>query len=133
MSEHYVRPVFTADYYDYESLNTPITVVGRLKENLNYWTKIGASKYILSVLKNGYVIPIKGPVEPVFLRNNLSARQEPNFVRESIDDLLATGAIAEIPNPAFVTNPLTVAKKNGKFRLVIDLRHINRDIVKTKC
>ena len=53
-------------------------------------------------------------------------------MRESIDDLLQTGAIVECQSPPTVVNPLTVAKKGGKMRLVLDLRHINKKLVLTK-
>ena len=89
MSENYRKPSFTSNYFEYEKNNTPISVIGRLKLNIEYWKGIGTSDYILSVIDKGYVIPVTD-VQMCFLRNNLSARQEPKFVRESIDELLST-------------------------------------------
>ena len=128
MSEHFKPSKFTADVYEYEKKGTNISVVGRLKRNYNYWKNMGCSPYILDVILNGYLIPINGTIDPVLLKNNKSSREEPNFVRLSIDELLESGAITECKQPPHVVNPLTVAKKGGKLRLVIDLRHLNQTI-----
>ena len=88
---------------------------------------------MLQVIEKGYVIPLTGNVETVFLRNNRSSRMEPNFVQESIDELFASKAIVELSEPAFLTNPLTVGIKNGNKRLVIDRRHLNSHLVRTHC
>ena len=85
------------------------------------------------MINKGYVIPVLGKVQSVSLRNNKSSRTRPDFVRKEIDDLLAKGAIVECNRAPKVVNPLTVAEKEGKCRLVIDLRHINKRLVNTKC
>ena len=133
MSENFTPKVYTDSYYDYEKTGKPISVIGRLKKNISYWKAIGCSEYIQSVITKGYVIPIKGDIEPVDLSNNRSSKQEPTFVWSAIDELLQTGAIKELTQPPLVINPLTVAKKGSKLRLVIDLRHLKKQVVMTKC
>ena len=133
MSELYTPTKYTSDYYEYEKYDTPISVVGRLRSRSDYWQSIGCSQYILDTIRRGYIIPITDDVESAYLRNNKSSRDEPVFVRKAIDELLDTGAIVECKGPTWVVNPLTVAKKGGKFRLVLDLRHINAKIKKEKC
>ena len=124
MSENYTLKVYTDSYYDYEKTGKPISVIGRLKKNISYWKTIGCSEYSQSVITKGYVIPIKGEIESVDLQNNRSSREEPTFVRTAIDELLQTGAIKELTHLPLVINPLRVAKKGTKLRLVIDLRHL---------
>ena len=133
MSKGYVCKNFTTNVFTYEKFDTPISVVGRLKTHISYWQSIGCSEHILNIINRGYVIPLTERVETVHLRNNKSSRDEPIFVRESIDELLDCGAIIECATKPFVINPLTVANKDGKLRLVIDMRHINPLIVKHRC
>ena len=133
MSKTFQSIKLTDDYYDYEKNDREISVVGRLKRHLPYWRSINCSAYILDVLTKGYVIPVLGEVESAILRNNKSSRDHPEFVRHEIDELLQKKAIVECVSPPKVVNPLTVAEKNGKLRLVIHLRHINKRLVKTKC
>ena len=49
--------------------------VGRLKQSLHKWEQIGASRYILNVIENGYTLPLKTEPQKVCLRNNKSARE----------------------------------------------------------
>ena len=133
MSKGFTKKQYTNDFFEYEKYDKPISVVGRLRKRSAFWESIGASDYVLSVIRKGYVIPIKGEVKGVFLKNNRSSRSNPEFVQKSIDELLDTGAVRECDSPPMVVNPLTVSNKNNKLRLVIDMRHINNDLVKTKC
>ena len=133
MSDGFKPSTYTSSYYEYEKHGTPISVVGRLKRNLSYWKAIGCNPYILNVIEKGYVIPINGEILQADLNNNKSSREEPEFVRSAIDELLQTGAIEEVVSPPLVINPLTVARKGEKLRLVIDLRHIKKQIVGTRC
>ena len=132
MSEIYEPPKLMKDYYKYENSDCDISVVGRLKSHIDFWESFGCSSYVLDIIRKGYVIPVLGDIQPAILKNNKSSRIRPKFVRKEIDDLLHKGAIVECINPPSVVNPLTVAEKEGKCRLVIDLRHINKRLVKTK-
>ena len=100
-------------------------VIGNLKKNIDFWFKINANEHILDVISNGYKIPFKSYPESAFLKNNRSALDNDTFVKESINDLLLSGAISESIDIPFVVNPLTVAQNTSKKRLVLDLRHIN--------
>ena len=133
MSVGFLKKEFTNDFFQYEKHDKAISVVGRLKRHIAYWRTIECSEFILKVIQNGYVIPVMGEVDSVHLRNNRSSRIEPEFVRRSIDELLDNGAIVECTTKPYVANPLTVAHKNGKKRLVIDMRHINDRLKKARC
>ncbi|MCG7876286.1 MAG: reverse transcriptase domain-containing protein, partial [Candidatus Thiodiazotropha endolucinida] len=100
--------------------------VGRLKMCANQWKSAGANGYILSVVQGGYRIPFKQLPDPVYLKNNKSARENPSFVSSEISSLLKKQCIVKVSDRPYVINPLTVAyNRNGKPRLVLDCRHIN--------
>jgi hypothetical protein len=63
-------------------------------------------------------------------KNNLSSLNHKDFVKGAILDLLVNRFIIESPVRPYCSNPLTVAD-NGKLRLVLDLRHINKFLKKT--
>ena len=62
---------------------SPVQVKGRLKENNAFWKTIGASKWVLSVMENGYYLPfIFLPAQrsfqnhPIVVPNQASVHQE---------------------------------------------------------
>ena len=118
-------PHFTESYHEYIHNDIDIAVCGRLKTCVNYYQQTGANQFVLSVIRHEYTIPFSTEPTPVFLKNNKTARENPEFVRNTIDDLLQAGVIAQRSQPAFVNNPLSVSSKNDKLRMVLDCRHIN--------
>ena len=89
--------------------------------------------YIRDVIVNGYKLPFKELPSSVFLNNNRSARENPEFVDSEIQSLLKLKCISEVSQTPYVVNPLTVAYgKSGKPRLVLDCRHINPHLMKFK-
>ena len=133
MSRTYIPTSYTKDYDQYQNGTHSISVVGSLKKHYRYFEQLGAPEHILRIIKYGYVIPLKENVPFLFRRNNKSSRECPEFVQSSIDELLDTGAVIELPKPARVTNPLTVSQKGTKLRLVLDLRHVNLRTKQRKC
>ena len=109
-----------------KSMESP---VGRLKKYLNKWLSVSENSYILDVVENGYRLPFKQIPPSVCLKNNKSARRNPDFVTTEIDILLKKGVISIAEKMPVVVNPLTVAyNKAGKPRLVLDCRHVNQYI-----
>ena len=105
-------------------------VIGSLRRNAGAWVELGASEYILDTVKNGYKIPFYETPEPAKFRNNKSALNEREFVNKAISDLIEIGGAIEVKVPPTVVNPLTVASKNSKKRLVLDLRYVNAHVWK---
>ena len=120
-------------YEEYERTEGNISVVGSLTKHVSYWEDIGAPEHILNLIKHGYTMPLKYLPAKKFMQNNFSSRSDPEFVREAISELLQMGAVVETYGPAEVVNPLTVSSKNGKKRLVLDLRHVNKAIMLDRC
>ena len=64
----------------------------------------------------------------MFLANNRSAFQHPEFVSQAICELLENDCIIEHSTQPFCANPFSVAK-GEKLVFVIDLRHVNNFLV----
>ena len=111
----------------------PAAVKGSLRRNLDFWAHIGAPKFILSVIANGYRLPFQCTLVCISLNNNKSALKFKVFVEEAIKELLLTNRVVEKSNPPYVVNPLSVSVQvNGKKRLILDLRHVNKYLIKRK-
>ena len=69
----------------------------------------------------------------VYLPNNRSAFHHGDFVSSAFSDLVNLGLIVELFLPPTVINPLSVSvNSEGKARLILDLRHVNKNIPKAK-
>ena len=110
-----------------------VSTYNRLKHYKHKWKEAGADCYIMNVIEEGYKIPFKEIPDIQMSKNNKSARDNPKFVEEEIDKLLAKKCISDVQDEPHVTNPLTVAyNKKGKPRLVLDCRNINDKLHKFK-
>jgi len=67
------------------------------------------------------------PVQQKLRRLPIMTRQA---VKEEIDKLLETGVIEPIEASEWVSAVVVVAKKNGRVRLCIDLRQVNKNIIR---
>ena len=86
---------------------------GRLRANVQFWESIGASHFVLSVIREGYKIPFYYTPTSVFLSNN-------NYLG-AITALLKVGSVVQCPCPPVVVNPLSVSiQPSGKKRLILD-------------
>ena len=81
----------------------------RLKNAVHVWQKAGTSRYILSVIEEGYKIPFTEIPPSQKSMNNKSARDNPGFVSDEIRNLLSKGCISKVNYVPTVINPLTVA------------------------
>ena len=115
--------------FECDSDPTVVNVKGNLKRNLDFWLEINANDYILDVINNGYRLPFKDIPDSAHLKNNRSSLENDSFVKEAINDLLISGAATEVFSKPRVVNPLTVAQNSKKKRLVLDLRHVNQNLV----
>ena len=105
---------------------------GRLAHFAEKWEEITDNKWVLSIVRNGFRIPfIKiPPLSSVPIRMSQSSSP---FLREEIENLLNKRAVERVQNPetpSFYSRIFLVPKKNGKFRLILDLSLLNRYIEK---
>ena len=113
------RPFEKADFLEREC--SPDSVRGRLKTNILAWKELEPTEVVLSVIKEGYKLPLHSIPESCVLRNNKSALDNNDFVTEALNDLLATQCISVVESQPWVVNPLTVSTRDdGKRRLVLD-------------
>ena len=129
LSEHEYEDIVEVDYF-FDTVN----VKGRLKDHIQFWVNIQAPEFILSVISEGYKLPLLHTPPRSFTKNNLSAINNSVFVTESILDLLASDRISEFSKDSLhVINPLSVStQSSGKRRLILDLRFVNQFILKQK-
>ena len=108
-----------------------ILVKDRLKERISFWKNIGANNFVLEIIEQGYKIPFYSMPERICLKNNVSAINEAEFVTEAIKDLLIRNLIVKCDFEPYAVNPLTVSvQSNGKKRLILDLREVNKHVWK---
>ena len=124
---------FDSSSADYCEGSRQVIVKGRLRTNISIWQSIGASKFILNTLSFGYKIPFSREPTSVFLTNNRSAFDDSDFVESAILELLSVGSIVSCTSPPDLVNPLSVSvQSSGKKRLILDLRHVNFFVSKSK-
>ena len=110
-----------------------LSVKGRLRGALNFWNDIHAPQFILDVIESGYKLPLLQIPSPFVARNNSSALDESHFVESAINELILQGCVSEVFETPAIINPLSVSiQKSGKKRLILDLRHVNQFLYKTK-
>lgn len=105
-------------------------VKGRLRERLALWKNIGASKWVLDVLRDGYSLPFMSLPQKAFFNNHGSTAEEHEFVCHEVAKLLASGAVTEVRREdLMVCNPLGVVKNSAcKPRWIVDLRYVNQHL-----
>lgn len=85
----------------------------------------------MSIIVNGYRLPFIGFPLAVMLRNNKSARLYADFVDQAVLGLLNSDRVRMIYEQPFVVNPLSVSiQPGGKMKLILDLRHVNKSLIK---
>jgi hypothetical protein len=62
-----------------------------LRENLQFWQDIGASSWVLDIIRCGYCLPFVELPEHKLFDNHASAINNFDFVSGEIDKLLASG------------------------------------------
>ena len=107
---------FTSGQY-----NSP-SVRGRLSLCYDQWVKLGASGFILSVVRDGYKIPFVTFPPPKVSPNNHSAVTHSHFVSEAISDLLRTKCVGILDHKLDIVNPLSVSiQSSGNKRLRVNV------------
>ena len=100
---------------------------GYLKNFLKEWEEIGAPVTVLQWLEQGVAIPFDTvPVTPIHCVNRQFTSKEKIFLDKEIDVLCAQNCIVKCKDRPFIVSPIsTVPKKDGSFRIITDLRHLN--------
>ena len=107
-------------------------MVGRLNKSFQFWRDILQAKdFVIDIVSNGYKLPLLRYPLRCFIKNNKSALEHKDFVKQAINKLLQDGCISRVSSPPHCVNLLSVI--TGKqLRLVLDSRHVNPYLAKPK-
>ena len=83
-------------------------VKGRLKKRWLFWEQLGANKFIVNVIREGYKLNFESIPSEKYFKNNQSALNNVEFVNETLRELLNSGTIIEVPFQPTVVSPLSV-------------------------
>lgn len=96
-----------------------------LRANICNWRSSGASETVIDWIQNGK-FPLIRDVEDFEINNGRFSFKEEEFLKTEISKLLLLGCIDVSAHKPKCVSPIScVPKKNVKFRLVTDLRHLN--------
>ena len=118
-----------SELFEFElSTSSPsVNVKGNLRRNFDFWKRIETLSFILNIIERGYLLPFVSFPEPAVFKNNRSSLSHADFVEDAIRDLVASGRGNDTKVPPRVVNPLSVSvQANGKKRLILDLRYVNK-------
>ena len=100
-----------------------------LREKISEWTKIGANETVKQWINCGARIPLTNNPSEFFIPNRKFQRWEAEYIDQELSKLIDSGAIKQVQSKPTCVSPINlVAKKNKKFRLVVDLRRLNEHI-----
>ena len=97
---------------------------------INFFKGIHASDRLINLLQEGYKIPFSSLPDPFWHRNNASAIENMDFVREKVDSWLQDGFVMKCDTRPQYVSPLSVDCKKPKKRLCLDCRVLNNHIIK---
>lgn len=104
-----------------------------LRRNLHSWRQIDAPNYVINWIQNGLPISLKEDIRPFEQENHKLTFIQSSFIDQEIKRLLLCGFIEHCDvNPLYISPIGCVPKKNRKFRLITDLRHLNKHCVVPK-
>ena len=98
----------------------------QLRSGLDLWNII-ANDSVLDWIRDGVKIPFQGHQPDSYLISNKpSSKSNSDFIDHELADLLQSDVIEEVYSQPYCVSPIhAVLKKNGKFRLITDLRKLN--------
>ena len=109
-------------------------VQGRLKESLAFWQDVlEAPGPIVECIRSGYKLPLLTLPPPFSKPNHRSALINADFVEGSIKELLENRCIHKVTTRPHICSPLSVvSNREGKKRLVLNLRYLNNFLRKER-
>lgn len=129
-----MRPEVNNSSHEVCSEHVEIKIAGRLQQCFSAWETITSDKYILQAVK-GYKIEFidnVGPRQTHLLREIGLNAQECDIVVQEIDKLLNKGVVIESQheNGEFISNIFLRRKKDGNYRMILNLRCFNENVSK---
>ena len=102
-------------------------IAGNLKYNFSVWQKITSDRVILDIIKNGLKINFKVRPGITSAPKIPHSEQEIKIINKEIKKLLDKGVIIECERDkgGFISTIFTRQKKDGSFRTILNLKHLN--------
>ena len=108
-----------------------IPTVGAMcsKKTEKFYEALGASEYVLNVIRKGHHPCLEGEIPSFKVRNNASYFRYQEFADAEIGRLIESGRVEVVNKRPKCVNPLSVAVHPHKLRLVLDCSILNDYIV----
>ena len=113
--------------------NSPASAqAGGLRRHAEFWNRHARSHFVRSWVSKGFPLQWKDeatPAPPCNIRNHKAAYtpEHKAFISDCVAKLVQANAAQQWRGKPRCVHPLTVVpKKNGKLRLILDLRHVNQ-------
>ena len=113
-----------------------LKIGGNVSKFEGFWHTVTTDKYILSLIK-GVKVPFEGqpPVQVNLPRELRMTTEEMNFVDEHLNQLIVQGFVKKLDHhiaDGWVSNIFLVPKKQGGFRMILNLKELNKHVRYTK-
>jgi hypothetical protein len=99
---------------------------------LQTWRRIGAPCVVRRWIRYGYRFQFAKLLRP-FRRARIPKREHISPLRLLIADLLSQGTLGPAESVDFVSHCRLEPKKDGSYRLIVDLRHVNEHLRSSSC
>ena len=108
-------------------------MAGGLRVCASFWREMGASRFVMRVIEEGYLLPFVQLPVPKMIKNHASAHEHAEFVSTSVEDLVRRRCVLPVNEAdVVVCSPLGVVDNGKKLRLILDLRYVNEHLAKFK-
>lgn len=111
--------------------HTSYPIAGSIKNHINEWVKLTNDPTILNVV-TGYKIEFSSiPVQSVEPRQSTFGANQLVFLHQELENLLAKGVVERSEHEAgeFISTVFLRPKKNGSFRMILNLKELNHYVV----
>ncbi len=99
-----------------------------LTDNFQFWESIETPEHVLDWIKCGVSLPLSVDSIPGFHFDNPNLnKKQSDFISGEVEKLLASNSIEFCHTPPKCVSPIScVPKKTGSYRLITDLRNVNK-------
>lgn len=115
------------------SLPPVVAPFDRVRNSLRAWEKIGAAPVVLDWIANGYRLPFVAELPPFYhqpLHHNETQQQELQLI---MNKLFSIGVLERTDDDTYVSRSRLEPKKDGGYRLIVDLRCVNSYLEQQPC
>ena len=101
-------------------------LAAQLQHNIDKWQHITNNSYVIKWLAEGVHLPFDLEPLPFHLNNSTFTKEQEQFIDTEVQKLVRSGALQHtLIKPTCISPIGCVPKKQGKFRLIINLRKLN--------